>query len=242
MKSKTRKSHKQNSKISVIVPTYNEKENITILVPKIFSSFDEINLNGEVIVVDDNSPDRTWEIVNNMKEKFNIKLIRRKRKLGLSSAVCDGIENASGDIIGVMDADLSHSPDVIPFLVKPILDGKTDVALASRYIDGGKTVNWSMKRKILSKGAGLFTKLLINLKDPMSGFFFFNKNILNNVSLKPSGYKIGLEIFVKGKYDEIKEIPYTFKGRKVGKSNLGMKENMSYIKHIAKLYWFAINR
>lgn len=230
------------SSVSILIPTYNEKENIGLLIPRIFGIFKKSRIKGEVVVVDDNSPDGTGEIAEKMKGKYRMKVIHRKAKLGLSSAVLDGLKEAEGDIIGVMDSDLSHPPELIPDLVKPIISNQADITVGSRYVKGGGIKNWPFRRKIISRGASLLAKLLTSVKDPMSGFFFFKRNIVKNKVLKPSGYKIGLEIFVRGEYSKIREIPYTFVDRKSGKSKLSPKEDLAYLKHLVKLYWYKVNR
>ena len=226
--------------VSIIIPTYNERENVKTLIPRIFEIFARSGIKGEVVIVDDNSPDGTSKVAKAMGKKYEITLVRRKQKTGLASAVLDGLKRARGRIIGIMDADLSHPPDAIPDLLKPILSKEADITIGSRYIRGGRIKGWPLKRKVISKVACLLAKPLINVKDPVSGFFFFRKEIVEGKQLKPSGYKIGLEIFVKcgGK---IKEIPYEFVDRKKGRSKLGLKENIAYIKHIARLYWYRVS-
>jgi dolichol-phosphate mannosyltransferase len=228
--------------VSIVIPTYNEKENIGILIPEIFRVLGERGIRGEVVVVDDNSPDGTWKVARDMGKEFRVNIVRRKGKLGLASAVMEGFREAEGEVIGVMDADLSHPPEVIPDLVKPILSGEADLTVGSRYVKGGETKGWPFRRKVISRGAGLLAKLLTGVKDPTSGFFFFNRGIIKNTVLNPSGYKIGLEIFVKGEYSKIKEMPYTFIDRKRGESKLNLRENMNYLKHLVKLYWYKVNR
>ena len=238
---KTPRVHK-NPLVSIVIPTYNEKENIGVLIPEIFGVFKKSGIRGEVVVVDDNSPDGTGEIAEKMKAKYRMKVIHRKTKLGLSSAVVEGFEKVQGDIIGVMDSDFSHPPELIPDIVKPIISNQADLTVGSRYVKGGGIKEWPFKRKIISRGARLLAKLLTTVKDPLSGFFFFKRDIIKNKVLKPHGYKIGLEIFVKGEYSKIREIPYTFVNRRAGKSKLGPKEDMNYLKHLVKLYWYKVNR
>lgn len=229
--------------ISIIIPTYNEKENLPVLINSIFDVMHGHFLNGEIIIVDDNSPDGTGIVADELSLKYdNIKVLHRKGKEGLSSAVMEGFINAGGEIVGVMDADLSHPPEVIPDLVKPILDGNSDFIIASRYKKNEKIEKWPISRKITSFGATLLAKPLTGVSDPMSGFFFFRKNIIDGVELSPIGYKIMLEILVKGKYDRSKilEIPFTFRDRYKGKSKLNWKEHWNYLKHLFRLYVFSI--
>jgi dolichol-phosphate mannosyltransferase len=232
----------KDSLVSVIIPTYNEKENVGILVPQIMDALEKNGLRGEIIIVDDNSPDGTGEAAEKMKGSFALKVVHRSGKLGLSSAVLEGLKVADGQVIGVMDADLSHPPGAIPGLVAPILEDRADITVGSRYAEGGGMHGWPLKRKVISKGASLLAKPLTKVADPMSGFFFFKKRLLDGKRMNPSGYKIGLEIFVKSEGSRILEVPYTFADRKFGKSKLGAKEDAEYLHHLARLYWYKINR
>jgi len=226
----------KNKKVSIIIPVYNEKENLPNLVEMIFIELHKNDLEGEVVVVDDNSPDGTGEIAEQLKRQYNLKVLHRMDKRDLSSAVLDGFEITDGDIIGVMDADFSHPPELIPELVEPIKKGKADMAIGSRYISGGGIINWTIKRKIVSRGATLIARPLTKIKDPMSGFFFLKREVIEGVDFNPKGYKICLEIIVKGNYKKVIEIPYTFRDREVGKSKLNLKEYCNYLSHALGLY------
>ena len=236
----------QNNQISIIIPTYNESQNIV----KILKSIKEnlpTNIISQTIVVDDNSPDGTGKIVEEYLKDFKkiadhtIEIIHRKAKDGLGSAILKGIQQASGDTIVVMDCDFSHPPQIIPKLIESIKKYQYDIAVASRYIKGGKIKGWSIKRKIMSKFATLIAKkgLGIDAKDPMSGFFAFKKNILNGLNIDAIGYKILLEILVKTKNVTIKEIPYTFQDREFGSSKLSIKTILDYYKSVLKLYRYG---
>lgn len=230
-------------KITIIIPTYNEKENLPILVKSIFDVFEGNLLRGNIVIVDDNSPDGTGIIADELSLKNNkIQVIHRKGKEGLSSAVMEGFRYATGEIIGVMDADLSHPPEVIPELVQPILDGVSDFVIASRYNNDEKIEDWPIVRKIISRGATLLAKPLAKVSDPMSGFFFINRNVIEGIELSPIGYKIMLEILVKGKYNRTKilEVPFTFRDRYKGESKLDGKEHLNYVRHLFKLYIFTL--
>ena len=200
-------------------------------------------MQGDVIIVDDNSPDGTGRVADELSSENNkIKVLHRKGKEGLSSAVMEGFNYATGEIIGVMDADLSHPPEVIPKLVLPILNGESEFALASRYLENEEIEKWPFIRKITSRGATILARPLTNISDPMSGFFFFKKNILVGVTLSPIGYKIMLEILVKGNYQNIKEIPFIFKDRYKGESKLNWREHVNYLGHLTKLYMYVLKK
>ncbi len=219
--------------LSLVVPTYNEKENIEKLLNKIFKEFKEHKIRGEVIVVDDGSPDNTGNLVENLRKKHkNLKVIHRKGKLGLSSAVLEGWRMAKSEILGVMDADLSHPPKKIKELFWAIEKGEADFTIGSRHIKGGRIEGWNLKRKLLSKTATLLARIYTNVKDPMTGFFMIKKECIKDVKLNPKGFKILLEIIMKGKHKKIKEIPIIFINRVEGKSKAGIKEIFSYLQNL----------
>ncbi len=241
-------NHEQKMKgqVSIIIPTYNESQNIINILKSIGSNLPK-NLLTQAIIVDDNSPDGTGKIVEdymkNLKKMANytIEIIHRKAKDGLGSAILNGIQHAKGDTIVVMDSDFSHPPQIIPKLIESVKKYQFDIAVASRYIKGGNIQGWSLKRKLMSKFATLIAKkgLGIDAKDPMSGFFAFKKNILNGLNIDAIGYKILLEILVKTKNVTITEIPYTFQDREFGSSKLNFKTILDYYKSVWKLYRYG---
>ena len=198
------------------------------------------NTNYEIIVSDDNSPDGTAKIAEELSKEYNVKVLIRKSNKGLSPAVCDGFKIAKGDIIGVIDADLSHPPEIIPNMIRYMQDTTSDIVVASRLIHGGGIEKWPIKRKITSYIATTLARPLTKVKDPMSGFFFLNKKVIDGVKLETKGYKILLEILVKGKYKKAVEYPFIFKDRAVGESKLNIKTNIQYIKQLFDLYIFSI--
>lgn len=229
--------------ITLVIPTYNEADNIPILVEKVFKIFSDEKLDGHIIIVDDDSPDQTWKVAENLKDKFpNLEVLRRQDKRGLSSAVLDGFALANTEIVGVIDADLSHPPEKIPELVLPIIKGEADFTLGSRNIDQGGTENWPLKRKISSKIATLAVLGLTKVKDPMSGFFFLKREVIKNVELSPKGFKIGLEILVRGNCKNVIEVPIVFRDREYGESKLSSNVIVDYLLHVSKLYLYKIYR
>jgi dolichol-phosphate mannosyltransferase len=219
--------------LSLIIPTYNEKENIQKLLEEINKEFEDNGINGEVIVVDDGSPDGTGEILEKLKEKYScLKVIHRKGKLGLSSAVLEGFKIGEGNILGVMDADLSHPPEKIKELFWAIEKGEADFVIGSRYVNGGKIVGWSVKRKMMSKVATVLAKPFTHVKDPMTGFFMIKKKCIEGKKLNSKGFKILLEIIIKGDYNKIKEVPIIFVDRTKGKSKATNKEIFFYLKNL----------
>ncbi len=229
--------------ITLVIPTYNEAGNIPILVEKVFQIFSDEKLDGKIIIVDDDSPDETWKVAENLQDKYpNLKVLRRLEKRGLSSAVLDGFAMANTEIVGVIDADLSHPPEKIPELVAPIINGEADFTLGSRYIDQGGTQNWPLKRRLSSKIATLAVLGLTKVKDPMSGFFFLKKDLIKNVELSPKGFKIGLEILVRGNCEKVVEVPIVFRDREYGESKLSSNVIVDYLVHVSKLYLFKITQ
>jgi dolichol-phosphate mannosyltransferase len=227
--------------ISIVSPTYNESENIRLLIERISQAMS--NRKYEIIVVDDNSSDGTVDVAKELSNNYPVKILVRNGKFGLASAILTGFEHAKGSIIGVIDADLQHPPEYLLEFVKAIEQGGCDVAVGSRYTNGGAIEGWSKKRLLTSKLAGLLAKPLIRgVKDPMSGFFFLKRSVIEGVKLNPIGYKLGLEILVKGNYRKLKEIPYAFKQRKNGASKLNKIEILSYLRLLKCLYIYKIAR
>ncbi|MBW1649696.1 MAG: glycosyltransferase family 2 protein [Deltaproteobacteria bacterium] len=227
--------------ISVIIPIYKEAENISAISTEVNSVLSNAGFKHEIIPVDDNSQDGTKKICASLIKSLPLRLIVRKKKKGLSYSVIEGIENAVYDIIIVMDADFSHPPSALPKMIDAILKNKADFIIGSRYVKGGVIdENWGVFRRINSKIATLITKPLTKVKDPMSGFFcFYKKNMPDKKILSPIGYKICLEIMVKGNFLRIKEIPIRFTNRTKGTSKLGLKEQINFILHLIKLYLFS---
>ncbi len=236
----------ENAQVSIIIPTYNESNNIIRILKSIGENLPK-NVIAEAIVVDDNSPDSTGKIVEdylkNVKKiaGYTMDIIHRTSKNGLSSAILSGVQRAKGDTIVVMDSDFSHPPQIIPKLIDSLKKYQCDLVIASRYIRGGKINGWTFKRKIMSKIATLIAKkgLGVKTKDPMSGFFAFKKNILKGINFDAIGYKILLEILVKKSEIAVKEIPYTFENRSFGSSKLDTTTVMDYFKSVWKLYKFG---
>lgn len=226
---------------TLIIPTYNESGNIPLLVSKVFEIFNSNNLDGHVIVVDDDSPDLTWKVAEDLKEEYpKLRVLRRQDKRGLSSAVLDGFAMADTDIVGVIDADLSHPPEKIPELLAPIISGQAEFTLGSRYINNGGIENWPLKRQITSKIATLAVVGLTSVKDPMSGFFFLKKDLIKNIELSPQGFKIGLEILVRSKCKKVLEVPIVFRDREYGESKLSSNVIVDYLVHVSKLYTYKL--
>ncbi len=227
-------------RVSIIVPTYNEAKNLPLLVEEIFSVIDKTQIDLELIIVDDNSPDNTWQIAEELSKKFPIKVVRRAGKLGLGSAVREGFSHSDRPFLGVMDADLSHDPKNINEMVGLLKE--YDVVLGSRFIKGSAVEQWKWWRKIISEVGVMVTRLLTGVKDPLSGFFFLKREVIDGIPLNTVGYKILLEILVKGKQAGVKEVPIQFRIRKFSTSKLDKKEYWLFLKQIVVYSWYKIWR
>ena len=229
----------------MIIPTFNESKNICNVLKSIKEHLPKIEL--EAIVVDDNSPDGTGKIVEEYVKSmkniagYSISVIHRKVKEGLSSAILDGLKNSKGDIVVVMDSDLSHPPQIIPKMLDTLKQTQCDIVVASRYVTGGAIQGWSFKRKLMSKVATKIAKkgLGVSPNDPMSGFFAFKRKIIEGLKFDAIGFKILLELLVKIKGVRVEEIPYTFTNRKFGSSKLDTSVIFDYCKSVWKLYRYV---
>ncbi len=227
-------------RISIVVPTYCESENIPRLLRELIES---LGRDFEIVIVDDDSPDKTWLVAIECMVKMGVRgvVVRRLGLRGLATAVVDGMAFARGEDITVMDADLQHPPSYVGKLVKALEDSGCDIAIASRYIPGGGVVGWSVVRKVISKLATLIAKLLLpearRISDPMSGFFAVKRELISDSrnSLKPLGYKILLEIIAKTRPKCVVEVPYVFRPRAAGKSKLGIKQIVYFVIHVLTL-------
>ena len=224
--------------LSIIIPTYNEKESILKTIEKIIKTIPK-NQKYEIIVSDDNSSDKTWEIVEKYSIKTknkNIKTLRRMSNRGLTPAVIDGYKLAKGDYFLVIDADGQHDEKIIPNMLTEIK--KNDIVIGSRYIKGGGIKDWSKTRLFVSKFASLLAKPILKhkIKDPMSGYFMIKKEVFEKIKdkLNSKGYKVLLEIVFNSKNIKIKETPYTFQKREEGESKLSSKVIFEYLQLLIK--------
>ncbi|NLE28347.1 MAG: glycosyltransferase family 2 protein [Phycisphaerae bacterium] len=224
--------------ISIIIPTYKEAQNLPDLIESIDSVMRSTTRVYEVLIVDDDSRDGSDKIIADFSARgYPVRMILRANERGLSSAVVRGFLEAKGDILICMDADLSHPPEALPRLIQAIESPGVDFGIASRYITGGGTdEKWGFFRWLNSKGATLLARPLTKVKDPMSGFFGLLKSTFNRRDpLNPIGYKIGLELLIKCRCKNIREIPIHFTDRRFGQSKLNLKEQLNYLKHIKRL-------
>ena len=207
---------------SLVIPTYDERENILTLLSAAHSALGQRP--HEIIVVDDDSPDLTWKVVEEFSATHSwARSIRRRGERGLSSAVIVGFESARGDVLGVMDADLSHDETILPALLDRI-EGGADMAIGSRRIKGGGATHWPWYRRLTSSVATRLAQHLLRLEisDPMSGYFVLRRSVYEAArkSLKPTGYKILLELYCRARPRTVAEVPFVFRDRRQGHSKL----------------------
>lgn len=226
--------------IAIVIPTYNERENIQKLIESIFN----LKLpNIEVIIVDDNSPDKTAETAIKLAECLPIHVIKRHTKMGLGSAYITGFKKAlsmGAEFIFEMDADFSHDPNDIPRLLAAVTD--VDCVIGSRKIKGGKIIGWSWWRKLMSAGAMWVSRFFLNLKirDVTAGFRCYKRKIMESIgidSIMSNGYAFQEEMLYRVQCAgfKIKEIPVTFIDRQKGKSKLSKQDILEFFWLIAKL-------
>jgi dolichol-phosphate mannosyltransferase len=227
--------------LSLIIPTFNEGQNIRELVGALVKLLDRtIPKNYELIVVDDDSPDRTWEIADELASTYpQLRVIRRETERGLSTAVIRGWQSARGEILGVIDADLQHPPEILSQLWAEMSKG-ADLAVASRNVVGGGVSEWSIVRRLLSRGAQILGLVILpevigRLSDPMSGYFMVRRSSIATKLLSPVGYKILIEVVARGQIRWIAEVGYVFRERLLGASKVTWKQYLEYIQHLIKL-------
>lgn len=207
---------------------------------RIRASLDALGINYEVIVVDDDSRDGTEQIVDEAaRQDSRIRLLVRKDERGLAGAVIYGWEHTDAGILGVMDADLQHPPELLPELWRELQAG-ADVVIASRYAPQGSLPNWNRSRHLLSRLAVSLTFPLqrpgIRVHDPMSGFFLLRRSVIQGLTLQPRGFKILLEILVRGNIRGATEVPFTFGHRYAGRSKASLKVGLEYLALLARLW------
>jgi dolichol-phosphate mannosyltransferase len=215
--------------ISVIVPTYNEADSLPPLVERLGKAMS--GHTWELVVVDDGSPDGTAEVANRLSAHHPVWVVRRAGKAGLASAVIAGFKESRGDVLVVMDADLSHPPEAVPALVKAIEDG-ADLAVGSRYVSGGAVKDWPLRRQMVSRVACLMGNMLVPVRDATSGFFAVRRTAIDGVHLNAIGFKIGFEVIARAKTKKIVEVPYTFRDRELGASKFGRREVVQYLEQL----------
>lgn len=229
-----------NMKVTIIIPTYREVSNIETVALRTHAAMQAKGLSHEIIFVDDDSQDGSEELCEKLAQQLPLRIIVRKEDRGLSPAVIRGLGEAAGEFVVVMDADLSHPPEKIPDMLAMLENGEADFVVGSRYIEGGSLgEDWGFFRRMNSLIATWLALPLVKIGDPMSGFFAFRRSqIPPQQLLSPIGYKIGLELLVKGGFSKPREVPIHFVDRTEGESKMSFAEQIKYLRHLRRLYQY----
>jgi dolichol-phosphate mannosyltransferase len=237
----------QGQKLGLVIPTLNEAGNIPTLLNRLRQAMAQVPIDYEFIVIDDDSTDGTAEVAREYgKHDSRVRVFVRKGQRGLAGAVIHGWAQTDANLLGVIDADLQHPPEVLPKLLGPVLNG-SDIAIASRYATGnGDSVSeWNKFRILVSRCSTLATTPILQrrdlrVKDPLSGFFVVRRECIASLELQPEGFKILLEILVKGRIRNAVEVPFRFATRQSGKSKADFKVALHYFSLLGKLSRYAL--
>ncbi len=224
--------------VSVITPTFNEAENLPILVARLHAALDGVP--HEIVVADDDSPDRTWEVAEALAaEDPTITVMRRFHDPGLSASVLDAMTVARGETLAVIDADLQHDPSILPEMVRRVRDDEADVVVGSRSTVGGGYGDWAASRRLVSWVATLIARVLLRVpvSDPMSGYFVVSRDAYERTAaqINPRGFKILLEFIGRNRSLRVQEIGYEFANRVHGETKLNRSVIRSYLLGVAEL-------
>ena len=224
--------------VSIVVPTLREVANLRPLAGRVAGALADSGVAWELLLVDDDSRDGSEAVAAELGKRLPVRMaVRRGVRADLSHAVLDGIALGRYDRIVVMDADLSHPPERIPDLLAG-LDAGCDMVVGSRYTAAGASTasEWGLARVLNSRGATLLAAPLVTCSDPMAGFFAVDRRVLpDQATLRPIGYKIGLELMVRGRL-RVGEVPIAFDDRRRGRSKLGWRQRLDYLRHLGRLY------
>jgi dolichol-phosphate mannosyltransferase len=221
--------------LSLVAPTYNERDRLPDLVTTIFDVFASAGIDGTLVIVDDNSPDGTGALADELALKYPIRVVHRSGKLGLGTAVIEGFNASDAEIVGVIDADLSHPPRLVPRMLDAMLETKADLVIGSRYIPGGGTGDWPLSRQLMSKFACLLARGLTPVRDVTSGFFLIRRELAKGVRISAGGFKICLELLIRSDPKLVVEVPYVFQTRTAGESKMNLKEALGYLRQLQDL-------
>ncbi len=231
--------------ISIVVPTFREAPNIEPLLRRIFAALGPAAASSELIIVDDDSRDGTEQIVEGLRAAFPVRLMIRRGERGLAGAVVAGLNEARGQRLVVLDADLQHPPELIPEVAGRLSEEGCEFVMATRYAGAGSVADdWPWYRRFASRFATWLARPVARLSDPMSGFFGLTRQTWERAApyVDPIGYKIALEIFVKARCQSAAEVPIAFTARHAGKSKLGLGAQWAYVRHLVRLYRFRFPR
>lgn len=232
-------------KYSVILPTYNERENLPIITYLLAKTFEANKIDWEVVVVDDASPDGTQDVAKELAKLYgedHFKLKPRAGKLGLGTAYMHGLQFVTGDFVIIMDADFSHHPEAIPDFIAKQKEGNYDIVTGTRYAGNGGVYGWDLKRKLISRGANFLATVVLrpNVSDLTGSFRLYKKDVLAKIieATKSKGYVFQMEMMVRARALNftIAEVPISFVDRLYGESKLGGDEIVGYLKGVWTLF------
>ena len=227
--------------VSLVTPTYNERENVPLLVEEIYQIVGGIaDIDLEIIVVDDNSPDGTGRAAEELARCYPVRVVHRAGKLGLGSAVMAGFALSTRPYLGVIDADLSHDPAILPRLIHGLRDH--DLTIGSRFGSTSRVEKWALHRKLVSLVGVAAARLLTGVEDPLSGYFFLRRSVLRDLQLTSAGYKILFEILIKGRYATHTSVPFVFRNRQFSRSKLNWREHLLFAKQLLVFGWRRLRR
>jgi dolichol-phosphate mannosyltransferase len=224
--------------LSMVVPTYNEREGLSDLVVALYDISTRCGVLLEVIVVDDNSPDGTGALADELATIYPMRVVHRPARAGLGTAAMAGFAAATADTVGVMDADMSHPPSLVPALFAVSRASRADFVIASRYVPGGGTPGWPLRRRLASRLACWLARPLTPVRDVTSGFFVMPRALATSVAIKARGFKIGLELLMRVRPTTLVEVPYQFHDRRAGESKMTAREAFGYFLQLKDLYPF----
>jgi len=234
-------------KLGLVIPTLNEAGNIPVLLNRLSAAVENAPVDCEFIIVDDGSSDGTADVGRQCAARDpRVRVFVRNGKRGLAGAVIHGWAQTDAELLGVIDADLQHPPELLPELLAPVLNG-SDIAIASRYVEGnGDSLGeWNKFRVFVSRCSTLLATAPLRgrglkVKDPLAGYFVVRRGCIDHLKLQPEGFKILLEILVKGNIRKTAEVPYQFATRQSGKSKADIKVALHYFTLLGKLSRYAI--
>jgi dolichol-phosphate mannosyltransferase len=218
--------------LTVVLPTYNERDRLGEVVATVFDVCTRHEIAAEIVVVDDNSPDGTGALADELARQYPLTVVHRAGKLGLGSAVVAGFEVAKAGLVCVLDADMSHPPRFLPQMIAVMRRTGADAVIASRYVPGARIVNWPASRLLMSRLACLMARPLVPIRDATSGFFLVRREFATGVRISAKGFKICLELIVRGRAHLVAEVPVTFTDRTAGESKMNMREALGYLRQL----------
>ena len=201
-----------------------------------FDAYQAGGVEGDLIIVDDNSPDGTGQVADDLATRYPIKVVHRAGKLGLGTAVVEGFRASDAEIVGVIDADLSHPPALVPRMLDAMRETGADFVIGSRYVPGGGTGDWPFSRELMSRFACLLARGLTPVRDVTSGFFLVRRERAQGVTISAGGFKICLELLIRSAPALVVEVPYVFRTRTAGESKMNLKEALGYLTQLRDLH------